>query len=122
MARILLAEDNESLRDSCVMLLEAFGHTVVAANDGQAAFELLLSQEDPHDFDLVVSDLEMPRLDGLALRGRMRARAKLVDTPFILHTATNIPTLDELCQRLDATLFIKGSGNLADVVAKVLAE
>ncbi|MBI2767683.1 MAG: adenylate/guanylate cyclase domain-containing response regulator [Chloroflexi bacterium] len=60
--------------------LEEQGHEVVQAEDGQAALDLL--EQEP--FDLVITDIEMPRLDGHALLDRRRAAVRWSDTPFIV--------------------------------------
>ena len=67
--RILLVEDEASLRDGLVDLLEGDGHTVTPAGDGVTAVET--GVRDP--FDLVVLDLMLPRLDGVEVCRRLRA-------------------------------------------------
>jgi len=68
---VLLADDSEFFRGQIQRLIEAVGCRVLAAEDGQAAWELL----DHHagEVDLVATDIEMPRLDGLALTRQIRA-------------------------------------------------
>ena len=63
MARILLADDEEALRLTMGRQLRRAGYEVTLAEDGMAAAELL-GQE---PFDVVVSDMKMPRLDGMGL-------------------------------------------------------
>jgi CheY-like chemotaxis protein len=65
MARILIAEDNADLRDLVVRALRDDGHTITEAADGTAA----LDQLKKHDgaFDLLLSDVKMPVMDGIAL-------------------------------------------------------
>lgn len=64
MARILLAEDDPAARDFIRRALEIDGHAVTAAADGIEAQEAL-RRSGP--FDLVVSDVQMPGLDGIGL-------------------------------------------------------
>jgi two-component system cell cycle response regulator CpdR len=66
MANILLAEDDESLRRFLAAALERAGHAVTACADGAEAFETLRSVE----FDLLLSDIVMPGLDGIELAKR----------------------------------------------------
>ena len=78
---ILVVDDEPAVRFSLVELLEAAGHSVRAAEHGPAALEALA--EEPAD--LVLSDLRMPALDGLALMAEVRARHPA--TVFVLMTA-----------------------------------
>jgi two-component system cell cycle response regulator CpdR len=66
MANILLAEDDESLRRFLAAALERAGHAVTACGDGAEAFETLRALE----FDLLLSDIVMPGLDGIELAKR----------------------------------------------------
>jgi CheY-like chemotaxis protein len=65
MARILVAEDEEDLRGLLRRGLAEMGHTVAVAADGAEALDRL-SQENP-PFDLLLSDIRMPVMDGIAL-------------------------------------------------------
>ncbi|HEV7266156.1 MAG TPA: response regulator [Falsiroseomonas sp.] len=68
--RVLLAEDEGIIALLPQDVLEAAGHTVVAASDGQAAVELA-ARDGP--FDALVTDLNMPRLEGGEVIRRLRA-------------------------------------------------
>ncbi len=83
MATILIAEDDARIRRVCMMWLAREGHTVIEAADGQAAMELLQSQ----DVDLLVSDVEMPRLTGTELVAWWRVEKKS-SRPVIMISAT----------------------------------
>src|SRR4051794_21477392 len=69
MARILVADDEPGLREFITDSLELDDHTVVAAKDGREAARLL----DERGFDLVLTDLRMPGLDGMAILRKVRA-------------------------------------------------
>jgi two-component system chemotaxis sensor kinase CheA len=64
-------------------LLEAAGYRVRVAVDGIDAWTILKSEE----IDLVVSDVDMPRMDGFELTARIRTDRKLTDLPIVLVTA-----------------------------------
>lgn len=64
MAHILLAEDDTSMRQFITTALENAGHRVTARNAGLTALEALESNQ---DFDLLLSDIVMPGLDGVEL-------------------------------------------------------
>lgn len=65
MARILIAEDEEPLRSLIVRALAQEGHEVVEAGDGAEALDVL-TREDGR-FDLLLTDIRMPLMDGIAL-------------------------------------------------------
>ncbi len=65
MARILIAEDDEPVRRFVKRALEMDGHEVEAEADGAAALERVAEEEGA--FDLLLSDIRMPLMDGIAL-------------------------------------------------------
>jgi len=65
MARILIAEDEEALRALCARGLTTDGHEVVSACDGSEALEMLTREQGR--FDLLLTDVRMPIMDGIAL-------------------------------------------------------
>ncbi len=75
MARILVADDEAGLREFIVDSLELDEHTVVAAKDGKEAAKIL----DERGFDLVLTDLKMPGLDGMGLLRKVRAEQPEVE-------------------------------------------
>lgn len=77
--RIVLAEDDDCLRGLLADKLRFEGHHVRTAGDGEAAW--LSLQAEP--FDLLITDYEMPRLNGLDLLRRMRGAAMLQPTIII---------------------------------------
>jgi DNA-binding NtrC family response regulator len=82
--RILLADDEESLRMTLAANLEFHGHEVIEARDGREAVALLHH----HEFDLVLSDIRMPHLDGLAVLAQVRGAHP--STPVVLMTAHTV--------------------------------
>jgi two-component system response regulator FlrC len=75
MARILVADDEAGLREFLTDALELDEHTVVAAKDGREAAKLL----DERGFDLVLTDLKMPLMDGMQLLRKVRAEQPEVE-------------------------------------------
>ena len=70
MARILLAEDDTATRALLARALTADGHTVTEAEDGQAALQAMAGA--PSAVDVLVTDVDMPGLDGIALAQQAR--------------------------------------------------
>src|SRR5260221_13719371 len=75
MARILVADDEPGLREFVADALELDDHVCVKAPDGRAAAKLL----DERGFDLVITDLKMPGMDGMALLRKVRAEQPEVE-------------------------------------------
>jgi CheY-like chemotaxis protein len=90
---VLLAEDNEVNLHTMSEYLETKGYRVVAARDGIEAIERA-RKERP---DVILMDIQMPRMDGLEATQRLRADPKLGDTPIIALTALVMPGDRERC-------------------------
>ncbi len=81
--RIVLADDSVTTRALEKSILEGAGYEVLAAVDGAEAWRLLQD----HGADLVVTDVEMPRMDGFALTEAIRRSPRFRDLPVVLVTA-----------------------------------
>jgi two-component system chemotaxis sensor kinase CheA len=81
--RLLVVDDTVTTRTLVKSILEGAGYDITTAADGVEAVELLTSRP----FDLVVSDVEMPRMDGFTLTRTIRATETLAEMPVILVTA-----------------------------------
>ncbi|MDQ3262584.1 MAG: sigma-54 dependent transcriptional regulator [Myxococcota bacterium] len=81
MARLLVVDDEEGIRSYLAEALARDGHTVLTAADGLAASRLL----DQEAFDLILTDLKMPGMDGMALLQKVRAEQP--DAEVIMLTA-----------------------------------
>lgn len=88
---LLLAEDSPFFRNLTVPVLLAVGYQVTAVEGGMEAFRLLGKQH----FDLVVTDIEMPDMDGFDLLASCRAVPELADIPIIAFTSTLTAPLEE---------------------------
>src|SRR4051794_119545 len=75
MAKILVADDEPGLREFIHDALELDGHEIATAADGAIASRLL----DERGFDVLLTDLRMPRVDGLALLKKMKAEQPEVE-------------------------------------------
>ena len=80
MARILIAEDDSSMRHFLAMALERAGHHVQACEDGLSALDTL--KTDPH-FDLLLADIVMPGIDGIELSQKASACCDKLKVMFI---------------------------------------
>jgi two-component system, sensor histidine kinase and response regulator len=92
---ILLAEDNPVNQRLAIRMLEKQGHTVVVVQDGQKALAALAQQA----FDLVLMDVQMPEMDGLATAAAIRTRERQTGghLPIIAMTAHAMKGDQERC-------------------------
>jgi two-component system cell cycle response regulator CpdR len=65
MSRVLIADDEESMRSLVARAIAMDGHEIVTAEDGAEALEILI--RDQGAFDLLLTDIKMPVMDGIAL-------------------------------------------------------
>lgn len=115
MARVLLTEDDEAVRSFVKRALELDGHWVAAAEDGAEALEALTEHDG--NFDLLVSDIKMPVMDGIALA--LQAGKNWPGLPILL--MTGFADQRERASGLDALVHdvITKPFSLADIRAAV---
>lgn len=117
---VLVVDDSITTRTLEQSILEAAGYEVRAAVDGDDAWRQL--QE--HGADLVVADIEMPRMDGFALTEAIRGSKRFKDLPVVLVTALEKPEYRARGLAVGADVFIGKSGfdqqNLIDTVRELL--
>jgi two-component system, sensor histidine kinase and response regulator len=95
--RILLAEDNAVHQTLAVRLLEKRGYNVTVVANGRHAVEAVVKQ----DFDVVLTDIQMPEMDGFEATATIRAKEKLAGTrvPIIAMTAHALKGNEQRCIR-----------------------
>ncbi|HEY3357833.1 MAG TPA: response regulator, partial [Polyangia bacterium] len=113
--RVLLADDSRSIREAVSRILAAAGYAVRTAPDGWEAWELLQD----HDFDLLVTDLEMPRLDGFDLITKVRRDAELRDLPILVLTSRTSAQNRLKADALGSTGFLTKPVNRRMFIARV---
>lgn len=82
-SHVLIADDDRQMRRLIRMVLERDGYRITEAADGLDALEAI----EQHQFDLVLLDLDMPRLDGMGVMEKLRARVLTASVPVIVLTA-----------------------------------
>jgi CheY-like chemotaxis protein len=97
---ILVAEDDEWVRDTLAMLLESEGYEVALAADGLQALAELQRRRPA----LILLDLMMPRMDGYAVVAEMEQRGFRPGVPVLLLTAARDP--EQIAQRLRAEGYV----------------
>lgn len=115
MARILLAEDDDNVRAFVARSLELKGHEVVAVEDGGLAAEAIAAAGG--GYDLLLSDIRMPVMDGIALA--LQVGAAYPDVVIVL--MTGFADQRERAFGLEALVYdvLAKPFTLADLVAKV---
>lgn len=118
--RILVVDDSMTTRTMERNLLESVGYAVQVAADGMEAWEILQTDA----IDLVVSDVDMPRMDGFTLTEKIRASEKFADLPIVLVTALEDRADRERGLRIGANAYVLKSGfdqsNLHEIVGMLL--
>lgn len=113
---VLVADDSITSRMLLKTILESAGYKVSVAVDGMDA----LTQVRAESFDLLVSDVEMPRLTGFDLTARIRAEPRLASLPVILVTA--LGTREDRERGIDAganAYIVKSNFDQGDLMAAV---
>ena len=82
MATILAVDDSASMRQMVSFTLKGAGHDVTEAENGQAALDIAKTKQ----FDLVISDVNMPVMDGITLIKELRALPEYKFTPLLMLT------------------------------------
>jgi two-component system, cell cycle response regulator CpdR len=115
MARILVAEDDPSVRAFVVSALTMKGHDVVAEEDGGLAAETM--EAEGGRFDLLLTDIKMPVMDGIALA--LQVGASYPDVTILM--MTGFADQRERAHGLEALIYdvIAKPFTLADLLAKV---
>ncbi len=117
---ILLAEDSVTSRVLLKNILESADYDVCTANDGAEAFALLKNQS----FDLLVSDIVMPRMDGFKLTSKVREDKNLSELPIVLVTSLGAKKDKERGIEAGANAYIVKSSfdqnNLLEVVGRLI--
>ena len=123
-ARVLVAEDNPAVREFIVRSLQSIGHKVTPAVDGQQALDILAREK----FDVLVTDIVMPNVDGIALAlkavrmfpdlrivmisGYAQERMRAHNLETLVHRIIAKPfSLEEICDAVKEALAMpKGAG------------
>ena len=81
---VILADDEEGIRDVLAMIIEEMGIKVTKAKNGQQALDIYMSA--PEAFDMIISDIQMPEMDGITLLKTIRKNQQLKQPKFIFIT------------------------------------
>lgn len=119
MALILAVDDSPSMRKMVSFTLTGAGHRVVDAVDGEDAYEKAQAQM----FDLVLTDQNMPRLDGLGLTRKLREHPRFKTTPILVLTTESSDVMKQAGRAAGATGWLVkpfDPARLLEVINKVV--
>ena len=102
MAKILIAEDDQDIRELVVLTLQFNGFEVTSAEDGQAAVELAPTDK----FDLILMDVRMPRMTGYEACRKLKSNDKTQHIPVIFLSAKGQETEIETGLQAGATGYL----------------
>lgn len=101
--RILAVEDEPEYLELLQEVMKSIGHSIVLASDGEEALTLLAQ----HPVDVIISDVRMPKMDGLELHRRVREIPEYRNTPFVFLTGMNDITEVKAVSKADCDLLLQ---------------
>ncbi len=119
MHSILAVDDSPSMRQMVTFTLKGAGYNVVEAVDGQDALE----KSGKNDFDLVLTDQNMPRIDGISLTKKLRDSPKFKSTPILILTTESSDQMKQAGRSAGATGWLVkpfDPAKLIEVIRKVI--
>ncbi len=119
--KILLAEDDASMRRFLEITLQRADYTVVSAEDGLAAMQIALGET----FDAVVADAVMPNMTGHDLCRMLRQQPNYKDTPLIILSGLEQEISTSIAQHCADVYLVKGANlkeELTERLARIIVE
>jgi two-component system chemotaxis response regulator CheY len=119
MQSILAVDDSASMRQMVSFTLKSAGYSVVEAVDGEDA----LDKSGQNDFNLVLTDQNMPRLDGIGLTRKLREHPKFKTTPILILTTESSDQMKQAGRSAGATGWLVkpfDPAKLIEVIRKVI--
>ena len=119
MHSILAVDDSASMRQMVSFTLKSAGYNVTEAVDGQDA----LDKTGSRDFDLVLTDQNMPRLDGIGLTKKLRGNPKFTSTPILILSTESSDQMKQMGRSAGATGWLVkpfDPAKLLEVIKKVI--
>lgn len=124
--RVLIADDSSVARKQMIRVLQEIGIDCVVAKDGREALEILKGWADSGVLDqqisMVISDIEMPEMDGYTLTAEIRSDPRLKGLQVILHSSLTGVFNQSMVEKVGADLFLPkfDSNELAETVLRYI--
>ena len=116
---ILIADDSIAVRRALDQLLSGAGYQVTQRNDGKAAFDEL--QRNAEAFDLVISDLEMPGMNGFELLAKLRAHPNTRNLPVAILSSRDSEQCRQRAASLGVTAYFRKPWEPASLLDEIAA-
>ncbi len=118
MAKVLLVEDDNNLREIFEMRLQAEGYTTVTASDGEEALAVAMKEKP----DLIVADVMMPKLSGFEMLETLRAAPEMKETKVVMMTALGQAEDQARGEKLGVVKYLVKSQVTLEDFARVIKE
>ena len=124
---VLVVDDSLIARNQVKRTLNKMGLASIICKNGKEAYEKLMEWQETEDpmlerLLMVISDIEMPEMDGYTLTAKIRNNLKLRNTYILLHTSLSGLFNSDLIQQVDANAFVSkfDASDLAEEIVKRL--
>lgn len=113
---ILIAEDSEMVRNMIERTLSQAGYRIIVTSNGVEAFEYIATH--PHSLNMVITDIEMPKMDGYTLCKKIKDDKQLRNLPVIIFSSLVSPEVKKKCDLAgaDAQIVKPDLGDLISII------
>lgn len=115
--KILVIDDLDAIRDIVSARLRLKGFEIAKANDGLEALKLL--EDKPESYDLILSDYDMPNMNGLELLEKVRTTPGLKHKPFIMLTSRTEPEKMKAAKKIGLSAWVKKPFKLDAFISQI---
>lgn len=116
--KILVVDDNATIRDLVLFTLQLDGYETISAVDGLDALTQL-NKVDPQEVALIITDIVMPKMDGFGLIQQLRKNKLYYKIPVVVLTARGLEEDERLARTSGAVGFIRKPFEPAELLAEV---
>lgn len=107
LGKALIVEDSAVIRNRLSCVLTEWGFDVSVANDGLEGLEYLKTLRKPEELRVIITDLEMPRMDGYTLIEHIQDHTTLADIPVIIHSSLNEGVVEKSSHKINYYAYVE---------------
>lgn len=107
LGKALIVEDSAVIRNRLSIVLTQWGFDVTIATDGLEGLEYLKTLRKPGELRVIITDLEMPRMDGYTLIEHIQDHPTLADIPVIIHSSLNEGVLEKSSHKINYYAYVE---------------